>query len=116
MAGPIESRLVGSQRDVESLRCVCVREIQEMVEDERRSLVDGKLSEAAVELVPDRHGGLTVRGRRAVDRQEGHLDRPTTAIVFREAVAASDQQPVDPGLESLRVAESAELEQVIDEP
>ena len=64
--------------------------------------------EASVELIAVGQGARLVRGTWSVERQDPYVVGPVTPPSGL-AVAAPDQDPVEPGLEPVRIAETRQL-------
>ena len=81
-----------------------------MVDDQHRAEIDRQAVEAAVQLVTDGDGVLRVLSDLAIDRQQRQLGDPMAALGSRRPVARPDQDPMEPGVETVRIAERPDVE------
>ena len=97
----------GSDRpdgDAERLGDLVERQVEVVVEDHHRAMVDGESPEAALELVAIDDRAQALRHRRLVGRQEAEVRRPAAGPASL-GVAGAHEEPVRPGVEARRVAE-----------
>lgn len=80
------------------------------MDDEDRPLVRRQSSEPAIELVPDRE--LAARVRWSLEVEDRHVDpgHLVTTLPARDPVAGTHEQPMQPGIEPIRVADSPDVE------
>ena len=76
--------------------------------DENRPLLGWQPPESAFELVPVGHRERVVRDSRSVDRQETDVRAPG-AHSAGLAVAGMNQEPLQPGVEEIRISEPPQL-------
>ena len=86
-----------------------------MVEDDHGPLLRRQAPEAPVELVTHGHGALGVGRHRLERRVEGELDDLPLSAPFRGAVAGADEQSMQPGVEPVRVTQTAHVEPGLEE-
>ena len=79
-----------------------------VMQDENRPLLGREPSEPAVQLVPMGDGQELVGGGRSVDRQHPELHRPAS-LERRVSDADVDEEPAEPRVESVRIAESSQV-------
>src|SRR5438094_7809890 len=77
---------------------------QVVMHDENRPLLGWQPPESAFELVPVGHRERVVRDSRSVDRQETDVRAPG-AHSAGLAVAGMNQEPLQPGVEEIRISE-----------
>ena len=104
----MKAGLGGPDRDVEAIRYLGQRQIEVVVEDEHGPLLEGQPPEGSFELVPILDGERVVGAVGALDRQDSDLGRPAPSTPGLR-VTGIGQDPVEPGLEAIRVTERAEL-------
>ena len=81
-----------------------------MVNDQHGPEIDRQAAEAAVELVTDGDGVLRVLSDLEIDGQQRQLGDPVAALGSRRPVARPDEDPVQPGVEAIRIAERPDVE------
>jgi hypothetical protein len=96
-----------AERDRQRLGGLGQREAEVVVEDDHGPLLRRQAPEAPVELVTHGHGALGVGRRRLQRRVEGELDDRPLSAPFRGAVAGTDEQSMQPGVEPVRVTQTA---------
>ena len=79
------------------------------MEDDHRPLLRREAPEATGELITDGHGALGVGCHRLVRRLEGELDDLPPPALFRGPVAGPHKQAMQPGVEPVRVTQTAEV-------
>ena len=94
--------------DAERLGDLVERHVEVVVQDHHRAMVDGEPPEAALELVAIDDRAQALRHRRLVGRQEADVRRPA-ARPASLGVAGAHEEPVRPGVEARRVAESRKV-------
>src|SRR6478672_1848055 len=104
----VEPRLRRAERDVETNRDVRQRQVEVVVEDEHGPLLEGEPPEGPLELVAVVDGQDARRLGRSVDREKPKFGRPTR-LTPGLGVALVDQDPVEPRLEAIRVAQRSQL-------
>ena len=81
------------------------------MQDEHRSLIDVEASEAAFELIAIGEIDARIENPRCFrhpKRLEPNLDAPPAAVPARFAIARMDEQPMEPGLEAIGIAQAVE--------
>ena len=104
-----QPRLHRPERDSEGVRGVREREPEIVVEDDHRPLLRREPSEAAIELVTDRDGLLRIAGRgvhRPIDVQ---LDDGMAPVLLGGPVARPHEQPMEPRVEAIGVAQPSQV-------
>ena len=105
----VEPGLRGPDRDPQDVGDGRKRKPLQVMEDDHRAFLDPEAAERSVELVSiDQRRQLIVAGS-LVERQLVDFDGSTAAVPARLAMARPDEQPVDPGLEAIRVTERREV-------
>ena len=105
--GALSGRSPGNAED---LRGVIERIAQVVVQDDHRSLVGIEPSEDALELVPIGSTSRFKSGCGASGSQlDVDLDGPPPSAAARLAIARVDKQPVEPGLETVGVAQAVDV-------
>ena len=79
-----------------------------MVEREDGSLLGWQSAEPAFELIPDDHVQQLVGRRRPIDRQNPEVDDPAS-LARRLDDAHVHEKPMQPRVETIRIAEAAEV-------
>ena len=95
--------------DVEDDRRLGVRQAQVVVEHEHGALLRGQTPKASLQLVT--HGGRP--GHRRADARQARRrgsPRPGAADPPRHPVAGADEQPVEPGIEAVGIADRADVQ------
>ena len=105
--GAMQPRPEGGDGDLEDVRRLGVPHAEVVMEDDHDPLLRRQALEASVELVTHGHGALGVGRRRLQRRVEGELDDRPLSAPFRGAVAGTDEQPMQPGVEPVRVTQTA---------
>lgn len=103
----MEARSSGPGGDAEQVGDLDEGQPEVVVQDEDRPLVDRDAPEGALQLVAVGDSRTLVRGRRPGRRQDPDARRPMTRAL-RLVVAGVDQDPMDPGLETVRIAKVRE--------
>jgi len=109
----METRADGPGWDPEDLRRLVEAEPEVVVHDEDRALIEIEASEAALELIAPGDMGRKVHrevdpGRRCFrhrERIDVDLDAPSALVAARFAIAGVDQEPMEPGLEAIGIAQ-----------
>ena len=81
------------------------------MQDEHRSLIDVEASEAAFEFIAIGEIDARIENPRRLrhrERLEPNLGAPPAAVPARFAIARMDEQPVEPGLEAIGIAQAVE--------
>src|SRR5205085_9979396 len=100
--GVVHAGLDRSERYGEVLRDLRHRHAEVVMEDENRSLLRGQPLEPTLQLVAIVNGEVVI-GPVACQLEVDHVQRwRTTFARFR--VAGVDQEPMEPGLESIAIA------------
>ena len=111
---PMEPRLRGAQRDTHRRGGVRQRQAKVVVKDDDGALLRVEAADAALDLVPVGRGRLGVRHRGGIDLGELDLDAPSLGCP--ELIAAGvEEQPVEPGIEAVGVAQRGEVPPAPDE-
>ena len=108
---PMETGTDGARRNAEDLRRVIEAEPEVVMHDEHRSLIDVEASEAALELIAIGQVDVQVaRSRRFRHRErvDMDLDAPAPSAAACLAIARVDQQAMEPGLETVGIAQAGE--------
>ena len=80
------------------------------MQNEHGPLLGRQTTECPIELVPSYEGHLGVRCRGPVYRKKLHLDEAATSVALGCAIAATNKEPMQPGIEAVGVAKSADIE------
>ena len=80
------------------------RQVEVVVQNHHRSMVDGEPPEAALELVAIDDQAQAIRGHRLIGRQQAEVRRPATSPASL-GVTGAHEEAVRPGLKACRVAE-----------
>ncbi len=80
------------------------------MERDYRPLLRGQPPEAAVELVACGNVALGIWSDGVRERRDPELDDLAASMALGGPIAGPDQQPVEPGLELVRVAQAADIE------
>ncbi len=109
----MKSRSGRPGRDAERVGDLFERPIEVVVQHHHRAVVDGEPPEAALELIAVGHRtGRVVRGRFGPDDLD--LGRPTSSVTALVGTCV-DEQPTQPGIESLRVTQARQVAPGVDE-
>ena len=106
--GVVESGSGGPHGDAEPFGDLRWGQAQVMREHEHRPLVRRQPSEAAFDAVAIVQGQRLVRARRSVDRENADVGDPRIRAACL-GVARVDEQPLEPGVEAVRIAETGQL-------
>ena len=104
----MEPRLRGSHRDPERRGGVGKRQAQVVVEDDDRSMLGIEAADAALEVITIGRRGLTVTDRMGHDLRELDLD-PAPLDGPKLVAARVQEQPVEPGLEAVRIPQGRQV-------
>jgi len=104
----VKSRAGGTGRDPQGLGDLGRRIAHEVVEREDGPLLGWQPTESAFELIPDDHIQQLVGCRRPFDRQNPQVDDPTS-LARRLDDADMDEEPMQPRVESIRIAEPTQI-------
>lgn len=106
----MEAGLEGADGDIEDDGRLGIRQPQIVVDDEHGALLWGQATKATLQLVA--HGGsvLGVTVPRRV--RHGHRDLHDLALLDPPCfpIAGADEQPMEPGVEAVRVADGANVQ------
>jgi hypothetical protein len=91
-------------RDVEGLGNLVERQVEVVVQDHHRSVIEGEASKSTVELIAVDDGAQLVRRHRLIGREETDVGRPTSCLAGLR-VTGAHEEAVRPGIEACRVAE-----------
>src|SRR4051812_624833 len=98
----------GSGRDPEDRRDLRSRQSDVVSEHEHRAVLDGEGKEGALDLVLVDQGRDVVGRARAIECEGGQGDGPT-ARPADLVPTRPDEEPVEPGVEPLRIAQGADV-------
>ncbi len=104
----MEPGLRGPEGDAQRLRHVGQRHPEEVMEDDDRSPLGFERPERAVDLVTVDDAAAEIGDGWRKHWMELHLDRPSTST-SEEIEAGVDEQSMDPGVESLDVAQRGQV-------
>ena len=104
----MKSRVGGAGRDADDLGDPFDRQVEVVAKHHHRSVIDGKPSEAALELIAVDDGVKPIPHHRLVSRQETKVRCPATFLPAL-GIAGAHEEPIRPGLEASRVAELREV-------
>ena len=94
-----------ADRDAENLGNLGRFSTLVVAQREQDSLLRCKAAEAPLELIPVGHVQVLVSGGRDVDRQDAEIG-DTTTVAHRLGETGTDDEAMEPGVESVRIAES----------
>jgi hypothetical protein len=100
----MKSRVGRAYRDAEQLGDAVNRQIEVVVQDHHRSVVEGEAAKAALELVAVDDRGQPIGPGRLVSRQESKVRCPATLLASLR-IAGAKEDAIRPSLEAGRVAE-----------
>ena len=110
-----QPRLHRPERDSEGVRGVREREPEIVVEDDHRPLLRREPPEAAIELVADRDGLLRIAGRRVQRLVDIKRDDGMAPVLLGGPVAGPHEHPMEPRVETIGVAQPAQVPPRADE-
>ena len=79
-------------------------QVQVVVQDHHRSMIQGKTAKGALELVAIDDRTQAIDHHRFVNRQQPQVRRPTTGLAAL-GIAGAHEEPIRPSLEAVKVAE-----------
>ena len=100
--GVVQARSGRPRGDLQHLGDLHERQPEVVVQDEDRPLVDREPAERPLQFVAVGDGVASIRGRWPVDGQDADVGDPM-ACPLRFVVAGVDEDPMDPGLEAVRL-------------
>lgn len=105
----MKPRLGRPRRDRQNVGDLGERQAEVEVQDDHGALIDVQAFEATLELIAvgERHGAV-VRARR-VRFEQVYLDQHASFLAPGVAIAGANQQPMHPGVETIRIAETAHV-------
>jgi hypothetical protein len=106
---PMEPRFGGTDRNSQDVGYCREGEALHVMEDDDGALFDTEVAERAGELVAFDEGRELIGPRAIVERDVVYLDGSAPSFALRLAMAGANEEPVQPGLKAIRVAEGSEV-------